>query len=123
MAAPPQQSLFESQSGSSFGATIDWISSVLLGELAITLSVLAVAMLGFSLLSGRLHLRLGGRVVLGLFLLLGAPAIVTAFSVGLIGASDTGSTVVFERAPPPSPRQDLPPANYDPYAGASLRRD
>lgn len=119
----PQQSLFESHGGSSFDATIGWINSVLLGELAIGLGVLAVAVFGFSLLTGRLHLRLGGRVALGLFLLLGAPAIATAFSVGLIGGSQGGSAVVFERAPPPSPRQDLPPANYDPYAGASLRRD
>lgn len=123
MLPTPQQSLLEYQGGSVFESTIGWINNVLLGELSVMLSVIAVAIFGFVLLTGRLNLRHGGRVVLGIFILLGAPVIASAFATTWGGYAEASPQVVFE-APPTqvSPRQ-LPPANYDPYAGASLRPD
>jgi hypothetical protein len=100
---------------------VGWANTVLLGELAIGLSVIGIATIGFALLTGRLPLRLGGRVVLGLFVLLGAPAIATAFSGAWQASNDAPLPIAL--APIEEPRADLPPANYDPYAGASLRRD
>ena len=43
------------------------------------LCVLAVAFVGMLMLTGRLALREGLRVALGCFILLGAPAIASAF--------------------------------------------
>jgi type IV secretory pathway VirB2 component (pilin) len=118
-----KQSLLEADGGSAFGSAIEWINGVLMGELAAMLSVIAVAIVGFTLLTGQLNLRLGGRVVLGIFLLLGAPVIAAAFSAswGAIAAPAPVPVEVYFHAVPPRP--DLPPADYDPYAGASLRQD
>ncbi|MBD3730834.1 MAG: TrbC/VirB2 family protein [Sphingomonadales bacterium] len=98
---------------------VDWITETLLGSVATSLCVIAVATIGFMMVTGRMPVRQGLRIVLGCFVLLGAPVIAAA----LTGA---GSEV---SAPPPDPpptpedlRGDLPPADYDPYAGASLRR-
>ncbi|CAN0559664.1 unnamed protein product, partial [Laminaria digitata] len=56
------------------------------------------------------------------FILLGAPLIASAF----LTVAEPQSQIIEVPPPPPSaenPRGDVPPANYDPYAGASLRRD
>ena len=85
-----------------------------------TLCVLAVAFVGFSMLTGRISLRRGARVVLGCFLLLGAP-LIAARMMGMLGpsgASQPAPTVVYEAAP----REPLPEATYNPYANASSRR-
>ncbi|WP_234035717.1 TrbC/VirB2 family protein [Erythrobacter insulae] len=58
---------------------MDWIGGLIFGSFAITLCVLAVAFVGFLMLSGRLALRDALRVILGCFVLLGAPAIASAF--------------------------------------------
>lgn len=107
-------------SQSAFADAIDWINGLLLGSLAVGLCVIAVALVGMFMLSGRLPVRQGMRVILGCFILLGAPLI----AAGLAGAwhSETSSPppplIAQEQRP-----QDPPPADFDPYAGASLRRD
>jgi len=107
-------------SQSAFADAIGWINGVLLGNLAVGLCVLAVALVGLFMLTGQLPVRRGMRVILGCFILLGAPVI----AAGLAGAWQQASPA----QPEPvivdaQPRADLPPADYDPYAGASLRRD
>jgi type IV secretion system protein VirB2 len=47
----------------------------LLGSVATGIAVLAVAFVGFGLLGGRLNWRTGARVVMGVFILFGAPMI------------------------------------------------
>ena len=103
---------------------MDWINGTLFGSLAIGLSVIAVAIVGFIMLSGRFPVRRGLQVIVGCFILLGAPVIAASFT-GLW--QDTGAppealptTAAAELS---KPRADLPPAQYDPYAGASLRSD
>ncbi len=103
-------------------SSVNWISSTLLGEVAVTLCVIAIAFVGFSMLTGRISLRRGGQVILGCFILLGAPLIANTM-LGAMGSNeDSGmgraDTVVYET----QPREELPPADYNPYAGASLRR-
>lgn len=116
-------SLFEPAGSSSLIAAADWISGTLLGGVAATLCVLAVAFVGFMLLIGRFAVLQSMRVVLGCFIVVGAPVIAAA----LMGFGEVNSPV---STPPsaiaeqvPQPRADLPPADYDPYAGASLRND
>lgn len=111
-------------SDTSIAGAIDWINGVLLGSVAIALCVLAVALVGLLMLGGRLPVRHGMRVVLGCFVLLGAPAI----AAGIAGAwQEIPASPPLAPAtaiePIEEPRADLPPADYDPYAGASLRRD
>lgn len=115
-----QPSLFDPPATSRLAAAMDWITGALLGPLAVSLCVIAVASLGLAMLTGRLPLRRGLEVVLGCFVLLGAPVIASAF----IGGAQREAVPL---PPPPAPaepaRAELPPADYDPYAGASLRRD
>lgn len=101
---------------------VQWITASLLGSIALALCVLAVASVGLMMLAGRLPVRRGLSVVLGCFVLLGAPVIASAFVAGTQEAIEAPVPAVIERSDLP-PRKDLPPANYDPYAGASLRRD
>jgi type IV secretion system protein VirB2 len=115
-------SLFDAPHDSRMIAATDWLTGVLLGNVAISLCIIAVATVGLALMTGRLAIRDGVRVAIGCFVLLGAPAIAAGF---LKVADETVSPrsamgpVVDATAEPSL----LPPANYDPYAGASLRRD
>jgi type IV secretory pathway VirB2 component (pilin) len=121
MTIAPQQSLFESSGASPMASSLDWVSGVLFGELAIGLSIIAVAMIGFVMLTGRMPFRQGGRVALGVFVLLSAPTIAAGFSTALQGSA--GSAPITDTAELAEPPRDLSPADYDPYAGASLRRE
>lgn len=120
--APVSPSLFEAPAQPVLADASGWVTAAMSGSLAIGLCVLAVAFVGLLLMSGRLAVREALRVVLGCFVLLGAPAI----ALGLQGMSQENAQpgapaepLVVE-APPPAP---LPPSTYDPYAGASLRTD
>lgn len=88
-----------------------------------TLCMLAVAFVGFRMLTGQWPLRLGFRVVLGCFVLLGAPVI----AAGLMGTFDDRPAAVVATLPADaeteSSKGELEPAEYDPDAGASLRRE
>lgn len=98
-----------------------WVSGVLQGSLVVSLCVIAVAIIGLMAMTGRLVFRDGLRVVLGCFVLLGAPVVAS----GMFGAVDGvrgGSAPVALVITPPERADQIPPANYDPYAGASLRR-
>ncbi|MEM9501077.1 MAG: TrbC/VirB2 family protein [Pseudomonadota bacterium] len=120
---PYAEPLLTFSNGSPIALSAEWINSVLLGPVAIGLCVLAVAFIGVRMLSGRLPLRAGLRTLLGCFILLGAPVI----AAGLIGGMEQRRTPIAV-APPiqvetEEVRGELPPAEYDPYAGASLRRN
>ena len=57
-------------------AALNWIQGTLLGSLATTVAVIAIAGVGFLMLSGRINWRLGATVILGAFIIFGAAAIV-----------------------------------------------
>jgi type IV secretion system protein VirB2 len=123
MALAVQQSLFEAGGGTPMVESARWIEGVMLGEIALGVCVIAVAFIGALMLTGRLPLREGARVVVGCFVLLGAPVIAAGFVEG-------GSELIETRALPlpvviqiENLRTDLQPANFDPYAGASLSED
>lgn len=53
-----------------------WIQGSLLGNVATAVAVIAVAMIGFMMLTGRLNWKFGATVILGCFILFGAATIV-----------------------------------------------
>jgi type IV secretory pathway VirB2 component (pilin) len=55
---------------------VGWIQGTLLGNVATAVAVIAVAMVGFMMLNGRINWRMGATVVLGCFILFGAATIV-----------------------------------------------
>jgi type IV secretory pathway VirB2 component (pilin) len=57
-------------------AALEWIQGTLLGNLATTAAVIAVAVVGFLMLTGRIEWRRGLTVVVGCFIIFGAAAIV-----------------------------------------------
>lgn len=62
-------------SGAITGA-LGWIQGTLLGSVATAVAVIAVASVGLMMLTGRMNWRFGATVVIGLFILFGASAIV-----------------------------------------------
>lgn len=57
-------------------AALGWVQGTLLGNVATAVAVIAVAMVGFMMLTGRISWRMGATVVLGCFILFGATTIV-----------------------------------------------
>lgn len=53
-----------------------WLQGTLLGTVATVAAVIAVAAVGFMMLTGRLNWRHGGIVIVGCFVLFGAASIV-----------------------------------------------
>ena len=62
-------------SGPIVGA-VDWLQGTLLGNVATAVAVIAVAAVGFMMLTGRINWKYGATVVVGLFILFGAASIV-----------------------------------------------
>jgi type IV secretory pathway VirB2 component (pilin) len=119
-------SLADSPAGSSvLVAAISWLQDVLLGTVATSIAVIAVAAIGFGMLTGRVNIRHGATVVLGCFILFGASTIVNGlrYAANGVGVYDPPPpAIVAAPPPPPAPRVQptRPPAPYDPYAGASV---
>lgn len=55
---------------------VGWLQGTLLGTVATTVAVIAVAAIGFMMLTGRMNWRHGAVVILGCFILFGAASIV-----------------------------------------------
>lgn len=62
-------------SGVIIGA-MNWLQGTLLGTVATVVAVIAVAAVGFMMLTGRINWRHGAVVILGCFILFGAASIV-----------------------------------------------
>ena len=58
-------------------AALGWMQGTLMGNVATAVAVIAVAMVGFMMLTGRLNWRFGATVILGCFILFGAASIVS----------------------------------------------
>jgi type IV secretion system protein VirB2 len=72
-------------SGAIVGA-VHWVQGTLLGTVATVVAVIAVAAVGFLMLTGRMNWRYGATVVVGCFILFGAASIVG----GIQAAASTG---------------------------------
>ncbi|MBX7526089.1 TrbC/VirB2 family protein [Qipengyuania vesicularis] len=53
-----------------------WLQGTLLGNVATAVAVMAVAAVGFMMLTGRLNWRFGATVIIGVFIVFGAASIV-----------------------------------------------
>jgi len=57
-------------------SAVSWLQGTLLGTVATVVAVIAVATVGFMMLTGRVNWRYGATVILGCFILFGASSIV-----------------------------------------------
>src|SRR6185312_1323668 len=57
-------------------SAVNWLEGTLLGTIATVAAVVAIAAVGFMMLTGRINWRYGVTVVLGCFILFGAASIV-----------------------------------------------
>lgn len=103
-------------------AAAEWVLSLLGGSLVTMLMTLAVAAIGFGMLSGRVSARRGAEVVLGCFILVGSAEI--ARSIVSFAHEGRAPAPVVDPIPPQlDARPPLPPAPqaagdpFDPYAG------
>lgn len=102
-------------------AALTWIESTLTGTVGTSLAVLAVGWFGLALLSGQASLRRGAMVVIGCFILFGAPSLARGL-MGLAGnARDASAAPQASLVTPPPPAPPMPP-DFDPYAGAAVPR-
>ncbi len=102
-------------------AAVTWLQQTLLGTVATTVAVIAVASVGLMMLSGRIGLRHGATVIAGCFILFGASSIVAGIQT-FIGPGGGGGELAYRPEPPlpPPPPVIDEPGNADPYAGASV---
>jgi type IV secretion system protein VirB2 len=57
-------------------SAVNWLQGTLMGTFATVVAVIAVASVGFMMLTGRINWRHGATVILGCFILFGAASIV-----------------------------------------------
>ena len=58
-------------------SALSWLQGTLLVNVATSVAVIAVAMVGFMMLTGRLNWRVGATVIIGCFIQFGSAAIVS----------------------------------------------
>ncbi len=64
-------------------SAFSWMQQTMLGTVATTVAVMAVAAVGFMMLTGRVNWRFGATVIIGVFIIFGAASIVA----GIQGAA------------------------------------
>jgi type IV secretion system protein VirB2 len=64
---------------------VNWLQGTLMGTVATTVAVIAVAVVGFMMLTGRINWRHGAVVILGCFVLFGAASIVAGIRAAAVG--------------------------------------
>jgi type IV secretion system protein VirB2 len=104
-------------------AALLWLQGTLLGTVATTVAVMAVAAIGFMMLTGRMNWRFGATVIIGVFILFGATTIVAGIqsAAGGKGSGASPATISFKAtdwhgieyfAASIAANSDLPPANH-----------
>lgn len=74
--AKAQSAMGDPAGSSVLVSAAQWLQGTLLGTLATVVAIIAVASVGFMMLTGRMNWRYGATVVLGCFILFGAASIV-----------------------------------------------
>ena len=75
-AAQTSVGLSDPQGSGPIVSAVQWLQGTLLGTVATVVAVIAIASVGFMMLTGRMNWRHGGVVILGCFILFGAVSIV-----------------------------------------------
>ena len=117
------QSLADRPAISVLAADAQWIEHLITGSLAATLAIIAVALVGFAMFGGRLPVRRGATVLIGCFVLFGAPAIAHGLLRFVLSGSEPQIVMNAKsgvQIPPNLPQQAQPANPFDPYAGASV---
>lgn len=70
------------QGGDPITSALLWMQGILLGPIATALAVMAVAGVGFMMLTGRMNWRYGATVIVGVFIIFGAPRLVATIAGG-----------------------------------------
>ena len=110
----------------SIGSALGWIEGTVLGTVATAVAVIAVAWIGFLMLSGRIDVRRAAHVILGCFIVFGASIMAAGIHSAIAGGESDAATT--EIAPPPyyplasAAAPQAGPSGYDPYAGAAVPR-
>lgn len=101
-------------------AVAGWIEGLVAGPAALAVATIALAWFGLSLLGGTISLRRGAMVVIGCFILFGAPSLARGL-MGLAGNAQDASAAAPQASlvTPPPPAPPIPPS-FDPYAGAAV---
>lgn len=117
----PTSSLTDPPAESPIAEGLMWVQGVALGSTATAIAVIAIAVVGLLMLSGRLELRRGITVVLGCFILFGASGIAAAITGLATTRSKSGTPILPSTDQPEHLSAAAPaPSAYDPYAGASV---
>ena len=101
-------------------AALAWLQGTMLGTVATTVAVMAVASVGFALLTGRLEVRRGLTTITGCFVLFGASSIATGLRAL---ANEDANTPLYVSPTAPlvvSAPERTDAGVRDPYAGASV---
>ncbi|HEX7823059.1 MAG TPA: TrbC/VirB2 family protein [Sphingobium sp.] len=86
LAAPALAAVIPDPEGSSVIINaVNWLQGTLLGTFATVVAVIAVAAVGFMMLTGRINWRHGAVVILGCFILFGAATIVAGIRSAAVG--------------------------------------
>ena len=75
--SPASAQVGDPQGSGPIVAALGWLQGTLLGNVATAVAVIAVAMVGFMMLTGRMNWRFGATVIIGCFVLFGSAAIVS----------------------------------------------
>jgi type IV secretory pathway VirB2 component (pilin) len=111
--------------GESVAAAAMWLEMLLTGRLATIVAVIAVALLGYGMMAGRLSARRAAEVVLGCFIVFGAPVIAR----GLLAAVAAPPAGLAPPAAIPAPMMPSPAGGgqtnvnpFDPYSSGRPSR-
>src|SRR5215211_4533277 len=77
ISAAPAAAAADPQGSGPIVNALMWLQGTLLGNVATAVAVIAVAMVGFMMLTGRMNWRFGATVIIGCFILFGSAAIVS----------------------------------------------
>jgi thiol:disulfide interchange protein len=105
-------------------SAVAWLQGTVLGAVATAAAVVAVAAVGFMMLTGRMDMRRSGQVILGCFIIFGAATIanglMAAMSLSSRGSDQNPPDQQVVSAVPPTVPVKSVPAVSDPYAGAAV---
>jgi type IV secretory pathway VirB2 component (pilin) len=107
---------------SAVGSAVEWVQVALLGSIGTSVAIIAIASVGFLMITGRIELRRAVQVVLGCFIIFGSSTVASGILSTLSGGGGSPDLAQPAPAPLPSPPAvtHAPATPYDPYAGAAL---
>jgi type IV secretion system protein VirB2 len=85
LAVPARSQSYDPEGSGVIVSAVEWLQGTLMGTVATVAAVIAVAVVGFMMLTGRVNWRHGAMVILGCFVLFGAASIVAGIRSAAVG--------------------------------------